>query len=86
MQIIDVRSPQEYDQGHVAEADCFDVERMTQGEMPPVNKDEEVVLYCRTGSRAAIAKELMRSSGYTNVRSAGGLADMSAAGYRVVVS
>lgn len=32
------------------------------------HKDEEIIVYCRSGKRSAMAQELLRQSGFTNVR------------------
>lgn len=84
MKIIDVRSKQEYDQQHVEGALWFDVERLIAGELPPVDTDEELILYCRSGARSTMAKHLLESKGYTNVTSGGGLGHMAARGFNVV--
>lgn len=84
MKIIDVRSKQEFDQEHVKDALWFDVQRIAQGEMPAVPKDEEIILYCRSGARSATAMHLMRAQGFTNVTSGGGLGSMAARGFEIV--
>lgn len=83
MKIIDVRSKPEFDSQHVEGALWFDVDRIAAGKMPDAAKDEEIVLYCRSGARSDVAAYIMQSHGFTNVRSGGGLAKMAAAGYRI---
>lgn len=83
MVIIDVRSKEEYERSHIKTAKWFDVERIIHGEMPIAKKDEEIVLYCRTGARSTAAMYKMRAAGFRNVANGGGLADMAAKGYVV---
>lgn len=84
MIIIDVRSKAEYDSGHVDGALWLDVERIAAGQMPDVPKGEEIVLYCRSGARSTTATNIMKAQGFTNVSSAGGLAQMAARGHEIV--
>ncbi|MFA5004430.1 MAG: rhodanese-like domain-containing protein [Candidatus Saccharimonadales bacterium] len=84
MKVIDVRSKSEYDRQHVNGALWFDVERIAAGEMPDVPRDEEIVLYCRSGARSSAAMYIMQQHGFTNVTSGGGLANMAARGYELV--
>ena len=83
MKVIDVRSRQEYDQQHVDGALWFDIERLAAGELPPVDKGEELVLYCRSGARSTMAKNLLGAKGFTNVTSGGGLTDMAIRGHKL---
>jgi phage shock protein E len=84
MTIIDVRSKQEFENDHVEGAMWFDVERLAAGEMPDVPKDEEVVLYCRSGARSNVAMHLMQHNGFTHVSSGGGLTQMAMQGHTIV--
>lgn len=83
MIVIDVRTKQEFDQEHVVDALWFDVMRLARGEMPNIPKDEEIVLYCRSGARSSTAMHLMKAQGFTNVTSGGGLGHMAAAGFEI---
>lgn len=83
MVIIDVRSRSEYDQGHIEGSVWFSVEEMIAGKMPDISKDEEVMLYCRSGARSNAAAYLMRRQGFENVMSGGGLANMVMRGHQI---
>lgn len=83
MTIIDVRSKAEFNQQRVKGAVRFDVERIAAGEMPDVPKDEEIILYCRSGARSNAAQHIMAANGFTNVSSGGGLAQMSVRGHKL---
>ena len=73
--IIDVRTHQEFDAGHVTGAILipFDVigDHITD---VAAEHEKEIVLYCRSGRRSGIAHRELQKMGYTNVRNAGGLA------------
>ena len=73
--LLDVRTQEEYDQGHIHVAVCFPNEEIT-ADMPVVfDKDAEIIVYCRSGRRSAEALEKLRDMGYTNVSDLGGILD-----------
>ena len=81
--IIDVRTPEEYADGHLKKVKHnFDV---TSGEFEAqfdsLNKDETYYLYCRSGNRSGKAKKLMEENGFTNVYNVGGYQDLVDAGF-----
>lgn len=79
--VIDVRTPAEYAQSHVAGAINIDVEASTFGDrIAELDKDEPYLVYCRSGRRSAIAADRMVEAGFTDIADAGGLADLAAAG------
>lgn len=75
--ILDVRTPNEYQQEHVAGA--INVEYQVIGQeitrLAP-DKKAPIVLYCKSGRRAGIALEQLTKMGYSQVENAGGLEDM----------
>jgi len=73
MILIDVRTKSEYDMDHIDGASLHNVVDMMRGIFPDVNKDEEITLYCATGSRTMLAKNLMERAGFTNITDAGGI-------------
>ena len=82
MKIIDVRTKGEYDCGHIEEALLFDIMDMMYGRFPEISKDEEILLYCESGSRAIIAKSMMEKLGFINVQNGGGIEEMISNGYK----
>lgn len=70
--LIDVRTPGEFSQGHIPTAENIDyrliAERMADGE-----RDQLIVVYCRSGNRSARAARTLASMGYTNVVDFGGI-------------
>lgn len=73
--VLDVRTQEEYDEGHIPGAICLPNEEIT-ADMPIVfDKDTEILLYCRSGRRSAEALEKLTKMGYTNVSDFGGIID-----------
>jgi len=84
--ILDVRTPEEYAAGHVEGALLIPHDQVAArlAELEPY-REGEVVLYCRTGRRAAIVERLLRANGFESVVNAGGLIDMQRRGARICV-
>ena len=71
--ILDVRTQEEYDGGHIPGAVCFPNEDI-QPDLPlPFEKDAEILVYCRSGRRSAEAADKLAGMGYTNVANFGGI-------------
>lgn len=77
MKIIDVRTKEEYDDGHITDAILLDIKKILQGVALDLDKKEEIVLYCRSGSRSMMAKIFLGMAGFTNVINGGGIYDLS---------
>ncbi len=79
--VVDVRTPAEYDAGHLVGAMNIDVQSddfATQIEALP--KEKTYAVYCRSGNRSAAAAQQMAAAGFTNVINLdGGLVDLEAA-------
>ncbi len=80
---IDVRTDQEWADGHLDGAVHLDLARIQAGQLPNLPKDTPIALYCRTGHRAGIALQILQQNGFTHVRNAGGLAALQSGGYKV---
>lgn len=81
LQIIDVRTPAEFDGGHLAEAQLIDIQDPGFVEqVEDLDRDGAYLVYCRTGNRSAQAVSILRDLGFTELYDAGGLADLAAAG------
>ena len=64
--LVDVRTPAEYESGHIPTAVNIPVDVI--GAKPPVRtKDALIVVYCRSGNRSATARQILMDLGYTNV-------------------
>lgn len=76
--LLDVRTEEEYGIEHAAGAVLLpqeDLETMDEGEILEVlpDLDAPVLLYCRTGRRAALAAVKLEEMGYTRLYNLGGL-------------
>jgi phage shock protein E len=79
--IIDVRTPQEFEQAHIVGAVNIDVEAADFGErIAELDPDAPYLLYCRTGRRSDLAAQQMAAAGFTDIADAAGLADLARAG------
>ncbi len=75
--IIDVRSDEEWDSGHLDAAIHIPHTEIAQKiEGVTSNKDAKIVLYCAVGGRAGKAKKVLDLLGYTRVENAGGYDDI----------
>ena len=65
--VLDVRAPEEFVTGHVPGAVNIPHEQVA-ARLAEVPKDKEVVLYCRSGRRAAMAAEVLAANGYSGLK------------------
>ena len=66
--IVDVRSPQEYREGHIDGAinlPEYNIRRNLQNILP--DKKQLIILYCSVGERSKMAQNKLKRLGYTNV-------------------
>ena len=74
--ILDVRTQEEYDQGHIPGAILIpntEIEARAEKELP--DKDQLILVYCRSGNRSKKAAEILVELGYTNIKEFGGIID-----------
>ena len=64
--VLDVRSPEEFAQGHVPGAVNIPQDQVAS-RLAEVPKDKDVVMYCRSGRRTALAAEVLSANGYTRL-------------------
>ena len=72
--ILDVRSPEEFAQGHIPHAINIPMDRF--GEAPPKelpDKAQKIFVYCRSGARSQQAAQKLADMGYTNIVEMGGI-------------
>ena len=74
--ILDVREQDEYDAGHIPGAILIPYTLIEEkaAEMLP-EKDQLILVYCRSGRRSKIAAEALLELGYTNIKEFGGIID-----------
>jgi phage shock protein E len=78
--VIDVRTPAEFAEGHLAGAVNIDVQGADfDARVSELPTDGDYVVYCRTGNRSAAAIARMEGLGFENLVNAGGLEDASTA-------
>lgn len=78
--IIDVRTPAEYEAGHLDGAVNIDVSSAGFAtEIATLPADGDYIVYCQSGNRSAQAVALMQDQGFDNVRDAGGISKASQA-------
>jgi phage shock protein E len=74
--VIDVRTLDEWNSGHLESAINIEWQNITsiQSNIP---KNEEIYLYCRSGNRSGKATKILLDAGYTNVINAGSIKEAS---------
>lgn len=74
---IDVRTPEEFKEGHLKDAINIPVDQIGAriGSVSP-DKSAPVNLYCRSGRRSEAALQELKKMGYTNVTNHGGYQDL----------
>lgn len=74
--ILDVRTQEEYDQGHIPGAIVIPHEEIAEKAVDVLtDKDQLILVYCRSGRRSKIAAEALAELGYTNIKEFGGIID-----------
>ena len=74
--ILDVRRPDEYAAGHIPNAINVPNESIGTSEIPELpDKDQLILVYCRSGRRSKEASEKLVKLGYTNIVEFGGILD-----------
>lgn len=71
-QLIDVRQTYEWDAGHIDGAIHLPLEELPAN-VAELDRDRELVLQCRSGSRSAFATAALREAGFDAFNLAGGL-------------
>ena len=74
--ILDVREQDEYDAGHIPGAILIPYTRIEEEASEKLtDKDQLILVYCRSGRRSKIAADALVELGYTNIREFGGILD-----------
>lgn len=83
--LIDVRTPAEWETGHVKGAQHFPLTELLKGHLD-FPKDEEVIAMCGVGYRGNIAASFLQGQGFSHVHSlAGGMKAWLNGGYEVIL-
>ena len=74
--ILDVREKYEYDEGHIPGATLLPLGQIsTHAEAELTDKNQLILVYCRSGRRSKNAASQLASMGYTNIKEFGGIID-----------
>ena len=74
--IIDARTEEEFAEGHIENAVLipeYEIAERAEKELP--DKEQLILVYCRSGRRSKIASDELVKLGYTNVKEFGGIID-----------
>ena len=74
--ILDVRTEEEFAEGHIKGAILipdYEIAEWAESILP--NKDQKILVYCRSGRRSKLAAEALLTLGYTNLWEFGGIID-----------
>ena len=78
--LLDVRTAEEFNEGHIKQAVLFPLQTIEAGQFPEVEKTNKIYLYCRSGNRSAQAEKLLKDQGYSNIVDLGAMSDVIALG------
>ena len=74
--ILDVRTEEEFSEGHINDAILIpDYEIADKAEEILTDKDQLILVYCRSGRRSKLAADSLVTMGYTNIKEFGGIID-----------
>ena len=74
--ILDVRTQEEYDQGHIPGAIVISHDEIVEkAEEVLTDKNQLILVYCRSGRRSKLAAEALVDLGYTNIKEFCGIID-----------
>ena len=74
--ILDVRTPEEFAERHIPGAINIPNETISTEEIPELsNKDQLILVYCRSGNRSKQVSKKLATLGYTNIVEFGGIND-----------
>lgn len=65
--LVDVRTPEEYNDGYIPGAINLPLAQLPQIFTELENKDQKIVVYCRSGRRAGKAITFLNEQGFTNL-------------------
>jgi len=63
--VVDVRQPDEWNQGHIAGAKLIPLGALSSG-LSSLPRDKEVLLVCRSGNRSSVAQGLLARAGFSS--------------------
>jgi rhodanese-related sulfurtransferase len=79
-QLLDVRTAEEYEAGHIEGAINLSLQDIQAGKLPDLSKDKTVYVYCRSGNRSKQAMTALTAAGYTQVKDLGAITHVQSIG------
>lgn len=73
--LLDVRTDEEFVTGHIPEAINIPVQELEERLHELNNKEQKILIYCKSGRRSIIACEILETYGYTKLYNMGGVVD-----------
>lgn len=73
--LLDVRTPQEYRDGHIPGSINAPLQTLSREAALPAYHDAPIFVYCHSGVRSGQAVRLLTRMGYSNAKNIGGMAD-----------
>lgn len=75
--LVDVRSKEEYDDGHINGAILLPIDEIDEDTASDNfdSKDSNIIVYCRSGNRSSQAVTLLKNLGYTNIYDLGAMSN-----------
>lgn len=69
LQLVDVRTPEEYEAGHIGDAVNYNIidSELFLSQIDQLDKEKPVYLYCKMGGRSNRAAELMKEQGFVKI-------------------
>ncbi len=90
--LVDVRTPQEHEAGFIEGTDLLLPVQVLENHytllLDSLNVDparDTVIVYCRSGHRAGIAKKILKAKGFQHVFNGGGILQWTQAGFELAV-
>lgn len=77
VQLLDVRTPEEYADGHIAGSELMNIKDADfASQIGSLDKEKPVLVYCRSGKRSMAAAKILEQAGFTKIISLeGGILD-----------
>jgi len=83
--LLDVRTIEEYKSGHLRDATLIPLQELKQNlGMLKQDKNKQIIVYCKTGSRSVSASRILEENGFTPLNVKGGIIQLKDANAKVV--
>ena len=83
--LLDVRTIEEYKEGHLRDATLIPVHALAQNlGMLKTEKNKKILVYCATGNRSVTASRILEENGFTPINVKGGIMKLQGLGIEVI--